>query len=371
MIRFDCDRRLLLATADSPNAARLDGLDFARFIALVGMVLVNFRQVVSGDAPAETSVLDYITVLMEGRAAATFVVLAGLGLGLASLRSTLKATCWLTLKRAAFLLVLGLLNMLVFDADILHYYAFYFLFGVLLLPLNNQKLWLAIIGLNLLSLVLIMVLDYEAGWNWADSSYSGFWTLEGFIRNLFFNGWHPVVPWLSYLLSGIVLSRHALEKTSVQLFLLIAGLSVVLLAETVSPVLKAELAAIDPELADLATTEAIPPMPLYMLAGMGTASLVIGLCLLVSPYLNRVRLFGSPLLSWFTPAGRQTLTLYLAHVFLGMGVLDAMGLLGGQPVETTFIAAFVFCLLAVIYARLWSIRFKHGPMEWLMRKVTG
>ena len=39
-----------------------------------------------------------------------------------------------------FLLVLGLLNMLIFDADILHYYAFYFFFGVLLLPLGNRAL---------------------------------------------------------------------------------------------------------------------------------------------------------------------------------------------------------------------------------------
>lgn len=355
----------------SPPVSRLEGLDFARFIAFVGMVLVNFRQVISGDAPADTSPLDHITVLMEGRAAATFVVLAGIGLGLASLRSELNSTILLTLKRAAFLLVLGLLNMLLFDADILHYYAFYFLFGVLLLPLNNRFLWLAIIALNILSLVLMLVLDYEAGWNWQDSSYQGFWTLEGFIRNLFFNGWHPVVPWLSYLLFGIVLSRYTLAKHSVQLFLLIAGVMSITLAETISPVLKAELIAIDRELADLATTEALPPMPLYMLAGMGAASVVISSCLLISPYLHRITLSGNTLLSWLVPAGRQTLTLYLAHIFLGMGSLEMMGLLGGQPVEITFIAAFLFCLLAVVYARLWSARFKHGPLEWLMRKVAG
>lgn len=348
------------------QATRLDGLDVARFIAFVGMVLVNFKLVISSDTGGTTGLLDQLLTLLEGRAAATFVVLAGIGLGLAGLRGDLAATIGITLKRALYLLVIGLANMLVFDADILHYYAFYFLFGALLLPVGNRVLIGLIAGLNLLSVVLIVTLDYEAGWNWADHSYLDFWTPEGFVRNLFFNGWHPVVPWLAYLLFGMVLARSALDRRPTQRTLLIGGALTITIAELSSTLLMPWLAAIDPELIDLATTSAIPPMPLYMLAGLGTASMVIGGCLLLRNPLAR-----SGVLALVTPAGRQSLTLYIAHILLGMLTLELLGLLGNQPVWLATLAALIFCTLAVIYAHWWSRHFQRGPVESLMRKLAG
>ncbi|MAC47903.1 MAG: transporter [Oceanospirillum sp.] len=358
----------MTSTAAQP---RLDGLDFARFIAFFGMVLVNFRLVVSGDAPTDPHFLDGLITLMEGRAAATFVVLAGIGLGLAQLRTSLNTITVITLKRAAFLFLLGLLNLLVFDADILHYYAVFFLFGALLLPLRNAGLVLAIVLLNCLSVLLLFILDYDKGWNWSDYSYSDFWTLEGFVRHLFFNGWHPVIPWLSYLLFGVLLSRYDLAKQKTQCLLMLLGGIAVLEAEVASALLQPELAEIDPELALLATTEALPPMPLYMLAGLGSASFVIGLCLLLSRYMSRVSLLDRNLLAWFTSAGRQTLTLYLAHIFIGMAVLEELGYIGNESVVVAFSAAVLFCLFAMLYACIWGRYFKRGPLEALMRRLTG
>ena len=90
------------------------------------MVVVNFK--IAKGAEGGTGLLHLLTSPLEGRAAATFVVLAGIGLGLAGLKG-LDQTIAVTIKRALFLLVIGLLNTTIFDADILHYYAFYFLFG--------------------------------------------------------------------------------------------------------------------------------------------------------------------------------------------------------------------------------------------------
>jgi len=192
----------------SPNPApaqRLDGLDLARYLAFVGMVIVNFKIVMG--AENEQGLLASLTAMLEGRAAATFVVLAGIGLGLAARRAA-SPTIATTLKRALFLLVIGLLNMTVFEADILHYYAFYFVFGAVLLPLSTRWLIGAILGLNALFLAMVVLLNYDAGWEWESYSYSGFWTPAGFVRNLFFNGWHPVVPWLGFLLFGVGPCHH-------------------------------------------------------------------------------------------------------------------------------------------------------------------
>lgn len=342
---------------------RLDGLDLARFVAFVGMVIVNFK-IAMGVENAQ-GIVGTLTIALEGRAAATFVVLAGIGLGLAGLKG-LDQTISVTIKRALFLLVIGLLNMTIFDADILHYYAFYFLFGVLLLPLGSRVLFGILVSLNIAFVIMILTLNYDAGWNWDEYTYSGFWTVTGFVRNLFFNGWHPVVPWLGFLLFGIILSRAALANQATQLKLIVGGTAAFGIAELMSAVLMAQLAPIAPELMELTTTDPVPPMPLYMLAGLGAACMVVGICLLVS---GRLKAVG--VLQLFIPAGRQTLTLYIAHILIGMGTLEALGMLGGQSMSAALVAALLFCLFAVVYAFFWSRFFKRGPIEAAMRKIAG
>ncbi|MBT0962375.1 DUF418 domain-containing protein [Denitromonas iodatirespirans] len=343
---------------------RLDGLDLARFVAFVGMVIVNFKIVMG--ATGSAGLLGGLTQMLEGKAAASFVVLAGIGLGLSGAPGSQAQTVSVTLKRALFLLALGLLNTLVFDADILHYYAVYFLFGALLLPLASGWLVAGIVGLGGAFVAMILTLDYDAGWHWASYSYTGFWTPAGFVRNLFFNGWHPVVPWLGFLLFGIVLSRQTLSNRATQHRLILLGALAVAAAKAASALLAGQLARIDPALAILATTSPVPPMPLYLLAGIGGAAMLIGLCLRGAPWLARAGVLGL-----VTPAGRQTLTLYIAHILLGMGTLEALGLLGKQTITAVVAAAGLFCALAALYAWLWSRAFRRGPVEALMRRLAG
>ena len=343
---------------------RLDGLDLARYLAFVGMVVVNFR--IAMGAEAGSGLLDRLVNALEGRAAATFVVLAGVGLGVSAQRTEAGQTLSVTIRRAAFLLALGLANMLIFDADILHYYAFYFLFGAMLVSFGNRVLTGVIVALNLAAVAMVLLLDYDAGWNWQTYAYADFWTPTGFLRNLFFNGWHPVVPWLGFLLFGVILSRTALAVRRVQIRLVLSGAVALIAAATLSALLTPLATALDPALSALTSTSPVPPMPLYTLAGLGAAALVIGLCLLGRDLAARLGL-----LALVTPAGRQTLTLYLAHILLGMGTLEALGRLGGQTTAQAFTAALVFCALSTLYAWLWSRGFKRGPVEAIMRQIAG
>lgn len=349
---------------DVPLASnRLDGLDVARYLALVGMVIVNFK--IAMGAEGGDGLINVFGAALQGRAAATFVVLAGIGLGLSTGQGRQQASS-VFFSRAVFLLILGLLNMLIFDADILHYYAFYFLFGVWLLPLGTRSLIAVVLGLNMIFVLMLFVFDYDSGWNWENYTYQGFWTARGFVRNLFFNGWHPVIPWLGFLLSGVALSRLTLHKKQTQHRLIGLGVLAIVLAEVSSAQLQPVFYAVDPELIALATTDPIPPTPLYMLAGLGAASAVVGLCLRFSDALRRCGVLAA-----VAPAGRQTLTLYIAHIVLGMGTLETLGLLGNQSAQISLLASLVFCLLATLYALLWSCFFRRGPIEMLMRKLAG
>lgn len=340
---------------------RLDGLDLARFLAFAGMVIVNFTVVM---VPYEDAT-NAFSALLQGKAAASFVVLAGIGLGLGAKSGNFGTSVSLTLRRAAFLLVLGLANMTIFDADILHYYAFYFLFGVVFLAMSNRWLWCSIIAVNLIFVAMILGLDYDTGWNWDTLTYEGFWTVSGFFRNLFYNGWHPVFPWVGFLVLGIYLSRAPLSDSRYQSRMVFVGLGVVASAELASRGLIRALN--DPELVDLLTTGPVPPMPLYFLAGSGAALALTGLCLKLAP---RLRQLG--VLQALAPAGRQTLTLYIAHILLGMGVLEALGLIESDATQSqAYWASAAFVAASAIYAWLWSKAFKRGPIEYLMRKLAG
>ena len=113
-------------------------------------------------------------------------------------------------------------------------------------------------------------------------------------------------------------------------------------------------------------TESMPPMPLYFLAASGSAFLIIGLCLLYSERFRKSNIY-----SLISPAGTQTLTLYILHIFVILGFIDALGFTGSQTSSQAFVAATIFCILGTIFAFAWSKWFRRGIFESLMRKLTG
>ena len=344
---------------------RLIGLDIARYLAFVGMVLVNFDIVMSHGVQSNEGFFNEFIGQLRGRASATFVILAGIGLGLSSFKKG-GQTVNTVVKRSIFLLILGLLNMTIFEGDILHYYAFYFLFGIFLLPFSNRVL-ISIIGLlNIAFFGMLLFIDYESGWNFEELTYSGFWTIDGFARNLFFNGFHPILPWLGFFLLGILLSRASLRERQVQIKMITWGLVAVIFSEIISFIFSSYVIPTDSELQFLFMTDSMPPMPLYFIAASGSAFFIIGLCLLLSEKLRDSKIY-----SLIAPAGTQTLTLYIAHIIVGLGFIDAVGFTGSQTSSQAFIAALIFCVLGTIFAFTWSKWFGRGIFESLMRKLTG
>lgn len=345
----------MVQSSMSSPSARMHGLDLARYLALAGMVAVNFRLALGvKDSP---SLLNPLVGLLEGRAAATFVVLAGVGFTLAFARRQRPIPA--ILKRASFLFVLGLINLLIFEADILHFYAAYFLLGAVILKL--PRVWILVIALALpLQFVgLTVFFDYDAGWDWARLAYTDLATGPGFLRNLVFNGWHPVVPWFSFFACGMAIATLQLREWRTQGLLLICGTALVAVSVGLSQLTSTFLGP-------LSSLKPIPPGPFFVMGGCGTAMAVIGLCLLA---------FESRLLSKafsvLLPAGRQTLTLYIAHILLGMGTLEAMGLLGAGTIESALLATLAFLLIATIFCWFWARHFANGPLEALMRKLAG
>ena len=346
---------------------RLSGLDLARFFAFFGMVIVNFQVVMFSGEDTARDFLNSALVFLEGKAAATFVVLAGVGVTLAYQRTTTKTFHTTMLKRAAFLMVIGLINMSIFEADIIHYYAVYFAIGMWLLSLSKRSLLAITLFIVFAFPVLMLLLDYDAGWNWSTLNYDGFWTYAGFFRNLFFNGWHPVIPWLAFFSFGIFLAKLDLANKQNAQRIVVVGISGMVVIPMLSEVLVGAMVPIlGQDTATVFATSPIPPGPLYMLNGASTALCVIGACLLVPE-----KAYQSDLLKTLCHTGQQTLTLYFAHILIGMGIVEALGLVEKTSTTIALWAAIEFVAASILFTYLWRKNFKRGPIEALMRRTTG
>lgn len=331
---------------------RLEALDAARFLAFCGMVLVNFR--IAAQVKPTDDWASALVDALEGRAAALFVILAGIGIGLSS------PSARILLRRAAFLFVLGLINMTMFEADILHFYALYFVVGAAFLSSSIFGLWLGACSVVVLAVLANLIFDYDQGWDWVSLTHTDLWTIPGFVRNLLFNGWHPVLPWAAFLLIGMAIGRSQLQTVCVQHRLIMWGFGAAVLA------LFPQKLTTDPDLAAYLGTQSIPPGPFYILAGAGTACVVIGLLLKLWP---RIQGLGAAMA--LTAPGRQSLTLYIAHIVIGMGILEEAGLLDGSLSAPQIVGyALGFCVLSSGFALLWFLRFRRGPLEALMHRVT-
>ena len=318
---------------------RTTGYDLARALAVIGMVIVNFKVVMRADRHGPHWLLD-AAGLLDGRAAATFVVLAGAGMSLMCQKARLSEDSARLgqvrsslLKRALFLFVVGLLYRPLWPADILHFYGIYMAIGALFLVAPGRWLWRLSVAFTLVFMLMLLGLDYERGWDWETLSYMGLGTPAGMIRHLFFNGFHPVFPWTAFLFVGMVVGRLDMRDTGVRRQVLRWGVAVAVLAEVTSwgliRLLSAGQSPTDLEnIAAVFGTEPMPPVPLYVLAGAGTACAVIVACIALGE-----RFETATWLKPFIATGQLALTLYVAHVVLGMGTLEAVGRLEDQTPE--------------------------------------
>ena len=73
----------------------------------------------------------------------------------------------------------------------------------------------------------------------------------------------------------------------------------------------------------------------------------------------------------FVSTGQLALTIYLAHVLIGMVILDAFDRLDDQTLGWAALTSLIFSTAAVAFSWAWRRRFSRGPLEALMRRVAG
>lgn len=349
---------------------RILGFDLARMLAIFGMVIVNFKLVI-GQVGSEF--LNQIAHFFEGKAAATFVVLAGVGMSLMASgaiksknREKLKSIKQILVKRAFFLFVVGLLFYSIWPADILHYYGIYLLIGVLLLEAKSKHLIGISAGIILLYPVVFLIFNYESNWNMLTLEYANFWTFIGFFDNLFFNGFHPVLPWVAFLIFGLWLGRFDWKNKSLRKRITWISLIVFLGIQLIS-FYGNDLVRGDEVLQPFFSTEAMPPLPLYMLNGISIATTVIGISVALGE-----RFADRKWIMVMAQTGQHALSIYFFHVLVGMLIplILVDGAEGIYSIGFTLLYSLVFILCMIWFVIQWNKLYKRGPFEILMRKIS-
>ncbi|MBC8177928.1 MAG: DUF418 domain-containing protein [Desulfobacteraceae bacterium] len=352
---------------------RISGYDLARALAFFGMLIINYWVLMEDYNPFPPWVA-FVLDSIQGRAAATFVVLAGIGLSLLSRRAYLNRDAvsmriirhrmW---RRAIFLFVIGGLNSMIWGADILHFYAIYFAAGAVFLNFSNQRLFvLATISVTIFSL-LMFIFDFDLGWERGSISYEDWPNMPRLAGHLFFNGHYPFFPWVAFMVLGLWLGRQDLTDNAMRNAILLAGIGAMFFSEFISW-LALNIRSFDSS--DLYLDAVLPwfyidpwePMPLFLISAGGTALVVIGYCMVLTEKLGNAQ--------WISPfiaVGQSTLTLYVAHTLIGSILLKGMELCKIEPYFFPIWGAILFFISALLISSLWKKHLHRGPLEWLMR----
>jgi uncharacterized membrane protein YeiB len=355
---------------------RVSGFDLARALAIFGMVIVNFK--LAMNANTGNQLLMSFVHLFEGRASALFVILAGVGITFMTNKvrvssdsiSISKGRLSL-IKRGLLLVFIGLLYTPIWEADILHFYGFYFLIASVVFMFNDRTLLLVSTMIMLAFPSLMLFFNYEQNWNWVSLTYENFWSLDGMVRHIVFNGFHPVFPWAAFLIFGMWLGRQNLSQKATRKRLLLSSVITLIVIESLFYIIRltigdgTALEMTNGEVKFLFSTSIIPPLPQYIISAGSSAVIVLIGCLYFSDKFPE-----SNIHKWLCQTGKLSLTLYVAHVILGMGILESMGLLVNQTINFSLFSALIFCICGIIFSVIWFKYFKTGPLEWLFRKVA-
>ena len=355
----------------SPNN-RIVGYDLARAVALLGMLLVNFS-VLIGNSNSDPTWLDYLIEMIKGRAAATFVVLAGVGLSLLTKsvylskdREARNAKRLTLLKRSSFLLAIGLFNFVISPiSDILHFYAVYIAIGACLLTLPNRSLAVLALATITARPVIVTGFDFVKSWDFDTVSDTGIWKVSGIIGHFLFNGCFPVIPWMAFVMVGMWIGRRDFSDHYLRKKILLIGIGAVALSESVSRVFihVSSWAQLDLKgLLPWFETAAGDPTPLFMLSAIGTALVVICCIMILADR------YGNT--SWTSPfisAGQTTLSIYVAHIIFGTLFLKAIETFDMELFFFPLWGTIVFYTGGLVFSYYWARRFRRGPLELLMR----
>ena len=330
--------------------------------------------------PTHPSVWDRLFNPLTGplttRFAATFVLIAGIGVSLftqrvraSNNRADIRHARIVLLRRGTLLYFLGYFVQWIWPGTILFYYGAYFIIAAAVFAWSTKRL----IVLGGASIIIAAGLSWWRASQLLDGNNTRWLSPSpNSPRNLlirtFVDYTHPVFPWIAFFVAGIMLGRHIHRLTEIRLRLMFASI-ILMLATHAANFLFTPSSQISDRNFVLAKLLSTQPLDRGILFSLGTlATAVVALCLVSlvverAPHLALTQLLAR--------AGRMTLSVYLLHVVFFNLVVHRLHWVGATGLDTTLVLSMSFYVVAIFIASWWNKHFGLGPAERVYRAFGG
>jgi len=245
------------------------------------------------------------------------------------------------------------------DWDILHFYGVYLAIAVFVLNVSSARLWLLAVTCLVLSSVFQMYLDLTT-----DASV---WSLYGMMIEVFFDGLHPVFPWMTYLLVGMWIGRQDLSRQRLGLRMLVIALVVVAGCAVFDGIAVQvdDWLALAGDTAEWFDRILLAPEVIVVCSDTGSAVAVLCLCIAFTQRRAEHRWVMA-----LVATGQLAFTLYIVHA-VAILIPVQHGLFKGASLIVSIGYSLAFYLVAVFLCVWWRKRWPYGPLEGIIRQITG
>jgi uncharacterized membrane protein YeiB len=354
--------------ASTSRETRYESLDAARGLAVLGMIYVHF-------VPAEGATTDLeeflsgIVRLHEGTPAAMFCILAGMSWAIQSSRaaSSRRFSAYV-IRRILVLAIAGaLFHFLIWPTEILLPLALMLMLSLVLSRAGKMAMLAAtVLLLVALPVIPFLFADYVTqDWN-ADGSHVADSTLGwASLRFLIFDGNYPVVPWMAFPLTGMLLAMSdAISSPRVKIWFWFA-LPLAVTSQIYAVWAESNSILLGGLTAYLSSTWVPASIPFMLVTGSSAFALITFLMWWQVP---------SGLPRWATPLtqlGRASLTHYILHICLVFVPLRCFFPEEDWSIRVGLGAFVLYTVLAIPLTMLWFRVFKRGPLEEVWARLSG
>ncbi len=352
-------------------SSRQPGPDVTRALAMAGVITMNYHGylIIKGarrDGGWAYDFFDPWTGPLSTRFAATFVLVAGIGVTLltrSSLgnRSAIVDMRWKLIRRGLLLYGFGLFFDFVWNGTILPFYGAMLIIAAALFTMRIR--WLLCIG------SAAAVAGWGIHWWLYERTLDGLATdfidrpghrsPRGLLLNAFVNGTHPLLPWLAFFCTGIVVGRllaHAWWRPAVAATGLVLFGAATIVASLGQGARSSLVLSNDPFDRGI----------VYVASALGTALLTFTAITWVAD-----RFVDSRPIDALRRAGQMSLTLYVAHALVFDLLVNWLDLIQPGGLRTALTMAAAYWLIATAGAVAYQHRYGRGPTERLYRRLAG
>jgi uncharacterized membrane protein YeiB len=357
-------------------------------VALIGVVVMNYHGYLIGRGgdPGTgwaADLFDPWSGPLSTRFAATFVLVAGVGVALMSrrvnaariggagladggepgVRQATVAMRWRLARRGLLLYVVGLWIDVIWPGTILVYYGALFVIAAVIVTWRTR--WIVASGVVAVAAGWVIQIwrfhrieDGESTEWLTDPGHS---SIRGFVFDVAVNGSHPLLPWLAFFCAGIVLGRilgAARWEPWWRAATIGLGTALFVISTLIGDLAGSAFTSL------LLSTEPFDRGGMYVMSALGTALVAYAT---IDWAANRFPTATDPL----RRAGQLTLTIYLLHIFVFNAVVDWFGWVRPAGLGTALLCAVVFWVAAIAAATWWSRRHGMGPAERVYRAFGG